>query len=68
MLDSKNILLIENRGEKNGNTIYQRRGDLTDLKLAGHNTSPTIVDWNKDGKPDLLIGAEVGHFYYSKSK
>jgi hypothetical protein len=68
LLDSKNILLIENRGEKNGNTIYQRRGDLIDLKLAGHDTSPTIVDWNKDGKPDLLIGAEDGHFYYSKSK
>src|SRR5690606_24292769 len=30
----------------------------------GHTTSPTIVDWNEDGVPDLLLGAEDGHFYY----
>jgi len=32
--------------------------------LGGHSTSPTTVDWNKDGVPDLLIGAEDGFFYY----
>ncbi|HOI79779.1 MAG TPA: VCBS repeat-containing protein [Petrimonas sp.] len=64
LLDGKNIVLLENIGEKDGNTIYKSRGDLFDLRLAGHDTSPTIVDWNKDGKPELLIGAEDGHFYY----
>jgi hypothetical protein len=37
---------------------------LSNLRLAGHTTSPTVVDWNKDGIPDLLVGAEDGHFYY----
>jgi hypothetical protein len=32
--------------------------------LAGHDTSPTVVDWDRDGKLDLLIGAEDGFFYY----
>ena len=33
-------------------------------RLAGHNTGPTVVDWDKDGVPDLVIGAEDGRFYY----
>ena len=32
--------------------------------IACHSTAPTVVDWNKDGVPDLLVGAEDGHFYY----
>ena len=34
------------------------------IRLTGHDTSPTTVDWNKDGVPELLLGAEDGHFYY----
>jgi hypothetical protein len=33
-------------------------------KLAGHNPTPNVVDWNGDGKLDLIIGAEDGFFYY----
>ena len=43
---------------------FKNEGMLAQDKLAGHTTSPTIVDWNKDGIPDLLVGAEDGHFYY----
>jgi hypothetical protein len=35
--------------------------------LAGHTTSPTVVDWNKDGIPDLLVGAEDGFLYYMRN-
>ena len=31
--------------------------------LAGHATKPTVGDWDRDGIPDLLIGAEDGFFY-----
>ncbi len=37
-------------------------------RLAGHTTSPTIVNWNQDNKPDLLVGAEDGHFYYLENQ
>jgi FG-GAP-like repeat len=39
-------------------------GTIDTRRLAGHDTAPTVVDWNRDGRPDLLIGAEDGHFYH----
>lgn len=36
--------------------------------MAGHTTSPTPVDWDKDGIYDLLVGAEDGFFYIIKNK
>ncbi len=39
-------------------------GSLVSLRLAGHTTSPTVVDWDGDRRPELLIGAEDGHIYY----
>ena len=46
--------------------LYRLRyeGDLCSTELEHHTTSPTIVDWNADGVPDLLLGAEDGHIYY----
>ena len=35
--------------------------------LEGHTVCPTPVDWDKDGKFDLLLGAEDGHFYLIKN-
>jgi hypothetical protein len=43
---------------------FEDQGPLTPAKLEGHDTCPTVADWNKDGKLELLIGAEDGHFYY----
>lgn len=64
LANSTNIEWYENLGEKEGNTIFKHKGNIVNTKLAGHTTSPTVVDWDKDGKPNLLIGAEDGHFYY----
>ena len=30
-------------------------------------TKPTVADWDRDGVPDLLIGAEDGFFYQVKN-
>lgn len=66
LIDSKNVDFYENTGEKNGRVTFKNQGNVTDRKLAGHDTSPTTVDWDKNGVPDLLVGAEDGHFYYLK--
>jgi len=67
LANSRNIELWENVGESDGYTSYKNQGNLLEHQLAGHTTSPTIVDWNKDGVPDLLIGAEDGHFYFFRN-
>jgi len=67
IVNSVNGSLIENTSVRNGHPWMNMVGDVSNQKLAGHTTSPTFVDWNKDGKPDLLLGAEDGHIYYLKN-
>ncbi len=67
MVNSTNACYYENV-QQNGDTVYfENKGDISQVKLAGHDTSPTPVDWDKDGIPDLLLGAEDGHFYLLKN-
>lgn len=68
LLNSINAAFLENLGQENGMVKMKLNGDISDYKLAGHTTSPTFVDWDKNGKPDLLLGAEDGHFYYFKNE
>jgi hypothetical protein len=44
--------------------VMKPRGTLVKAKLAGHNPTPNVADWNGDGKLDVLIGAEDGFFYF----
>ena len=68
LVNSLNVAWYENTGEENGKVKFKNRGDLMNIRLAGHDTPPTVVDWNKDGIPELLVGAEDGHFYYLSRK
>jgi hypothetical protein len=68
IINGNNSTFIENTKEEDGITYLTFRGDLTDQRLAGHTTSPTFVNWDKDGRAELLIGAEDGHFYYWKNE
>jgi hypothetical protein len=43
---------------------FEDQGPLTEVRLEGHDTCPTTVDWNGDGRLELVIGAEDGHYYY----
>ena len=46
---------------------FRDMGDVDARNIEGHDTHPTPVDWNADGVPDLLIGAEDGHLYYLRN-
>lgn len=59
-----NAVLLENVGQTPDSVEFKYHGNFSDKKLAGHSTSPTLVNWGKSGKPDLLLGAEDGYFYY----
>lgn len=61
--NSRNIRFLKNEGIKDGKVVFASLGNLCETRLAGHSTSPTAVDWDRDGRPDILAGAEDGHFY-----
>ncbi len=44
--------------------VFKNEGPLAKRVLAGHTTCPTTVDWNHDGRRELLVGAEDGRLYY----
>lgn len=67
IVNSESVNLLENVSE-NGKWQFRDAGKMTEMVLAGHTTSPTTVDWDKNGIPDLLIGAEDGYFYYLKNQ
>lgn len=64
LLNSKNATLFRQVGSTDGVWKFEDRGPLDERGIEGHDTSPTTVDWNGDGKRDLLIGAEDGRWYY----
>lgn len=67
LLDSKNASLLRQVSAKDGRWYFKNEGPVAQEKLAGHDTSPTTVDFNGDGIPDLVIGAEDGRFYYLRN-
>ncbi len=66
-INSANAERWKQTGQQDGKWLFKNVGNVDTLNLAGHDTSPTAVDWNHDGIPDLLIGAEDGHFYYLRN-
>jgi hypothetical protein len=66
LADSRNVTWYRNVAARPGEFVFRNMGELDTRVLAGHDTSPTVVDWNLDGKPDLLVGAEDGRFYYKR--
>ena len=49
---------------RDGKVVLAPMGSLATREISSHTTSPATCDWNHNGIPDLLVGAEDGHFYY----
>ncbi|EAZ82806.2 hypothetical protein ALPR1_11335 [Algoriphagus machipongonensis] len=64
LVNSLNVAIFENISQSTDRVVFKNLGNLTELRLAGHTTSPTYVDWNKDGVWEILVGAEDGHIYH----
>ena len=63
LINGQNIDFLQNIGT-GGRYVFRDLGPVDVRRLAGHTTSPCIVDWDKDGVPDLLVGAEDGFLYH----
>ena len=67
LFNSENAELFRNLGQKDGKTLLKYMGNLDTRNISGHTSSPTVVDWDRNGIPDLLVGAEDGRLYYKKN-
>jgi len=67
LVNSRNISFLRNISTDQNKHLFSDLGMVESRILAGHTTSPTVVDWDKDGIPDLLVGAEDGFLYYMKN-
>jgi len=67
LLNSANADLYRGLGLKDGKWRFERGGALAQQNIEGHDVSPTTVDFDGDGVPDFLGGAEDGRFYFLKN-
>lgn len=64
LFNGENADFYRNLGVESGQVALKNRGPMDERKVSGHTSSPTVVDWDKNGIPDLLVGSEDGRLYY----
>ena len=67
LLNSSSANFLHQVDARDGKWFFQDSGALVQQNIEGHDVSPTVVDFNGDGIPDFLGGAEDGRFYYLKN-
>ncbi len=67
IINSENATLLRQTEYKDGTWRFEDLGSMDNRPISGHTTSPTVIDLDNNGIPDLLIGAEDGLFYYKKN-
>ncbi len=67
LLNSANANFIRQTSSSDGKWFFADKGLLIDANIEGHDVSPTTVDFNADGLPDFVGGAEDGHLYYLRN-
>lgn len=67
LLNSANANFLQQTDKHEGKWIFKDMGPLVQRNIEGHDVSPTVADFNGDGIPDFIGGAEDGHFYYLKN-
>ncbi len=64
LVNSENATWYRNCQDRGDNVVLKKIGNLARRNVAGHTSSPAACDFDKDGKPDLLVGAENGRLYF----
>lgn len=67
LLNSANANFLRQTSTADGKWYFADRGALAPNNIEGHDVSPTVVDFNQDGIPDFLGGAEDGRLYYLRN-
>lgn len=64
LVNSTSAHWLRNERQEGHNIYLRDLGPLSDRDVQGHSTSPTTVDFDGDGRPELILGAEDGRLYY----
>ncbi len=64
LLNSANADLLEQTSAGDGRWVFHSAGPIARRNIEGHDVSPAVVDFDGNGIPDFLGGAEDGHFYF----
>lgn len=67
LLNSSSANFLRQVAARDGKWFFQDMGPIVRQNIEGHDVSLTEVDFNGDGRPDFLGGAEDGRFYYLKN-
>ncbi len=67
LLNSQNADLFRCTAVRDGRWVMVRAGTLAKRNIEGHDVSPTTVDFDGNGIPDFVGGAEDGRFYYLRN-
>lgn len=67
LVNSANANFLRQTTGRDGKFFFRDMGLLVQENIEGHDVSPTTVDFNGDGVPDFLGGAEDGRFYYLRN-
>ncbi|MFO0979848.1 MAG: VCBS repeat-containing protein [Planctomycetaceae bacterium] len=67
LLNSANADLLKQVEARDGAWVMKPAGSLAKRNIEGHDVSPTTVDFDGNGVPDFLGGAEDGRMYYLRN-
>jgi hypothetical protein len=64
LADSTNANWLRQIQQREGRYFFRDMGPLFARDTSGHSPCSTVVDWNNDGRPELLLGGEDGRLYW----
>ncbi len=67
LVNSENANWLRQVESRDGTWLFKDMGKLDSRNIASHDVSPSTVDWDDDGIPDFLGGAEDGFFYFLRN-
>ena len=68
LVNSKNADVMRQTGDGNGPWTFAPAYSLSTRNIEGHDVSPTVVDFDGNGVPDFLGGAEDGRMYFLENQ
>ena len=66
-VNSANANFLRQTAMREGQWYFRDMGLLVNENIEGHDVSPTTVDFDGNGIPDFVGGAEDGRFYFLKN-